>query len=226
MTRQVRSRQVALDELVHRFRPAAGDPAGALVLLHGRGVDENDLFPLLDLLDPERRLAAFTPRAPLQPPGHTGNHWYVVERVGYPEPQTFASTYERLDSWLASVADATGVPAERTILGGFSQGGVMSYAMGLGAGRPVPAAILALSCFVPTVEGWQADFDGRGKLPVYHAHGTADPIIPVDFGRQARERLEGRVRLTYREHPGGHSIDPRSFGEMAEFVAVAVGSGG
>jgi phospholipase/carboxylesterase len=214
---------MALDDLVHRFRPAAGDPAGVLVLMHGRGVDEHDLFPLLDLLDPEQRLAAFTPRAPLQPPGHTGNHWYVVKRVGHPDRETFDSTYRRLDGWLASVAEETGVPPERTVLGGFSQGGVMSYAMGLGRGRPVPAAILALSCFVPTVEGWQPDLDSRAQLPVYGAHGQADPVIPVDFGRAARELLEGRVKLTYREHPGGHTIDPRRFGEMREWIAEALG---
>jgi len=191
------------------------------VLLHGRGVDENDLFPLCDLLDPSQRLAAFTPRAPLRPPGHTGNHWYVVERVGYPDRSTFEETYARLGAWLGAVAEETGVPMARTVLGGFSQGGVMSYAMGLGAGRPRPAAIIALSCFVPVVEGWEADLGGRSDLPVLHAHGVADPIIPIEFGRQARELLEGKVDLTYREHPGGHTIDPRAFDEMRSFAAAA-----
>jgi phospholipase/carboxylesterase len=213
---------MALDDLVHRFRPPAGDPAGALVLLQGRGVDENDLFGLLDLLDPERRLAGFTPRAPLTPPGHTGNHWYVVERVGFPDPDTFASSYARLGGWLDSVAEEVGVSPDRVVIAGFSQGGVMSYATGLGPGRPPPAAIVALSSFVPTVDGWQPDFAGRADLPVHHAHGTQDPIIPVEFGRQARELLEGRVDLTYREHPGGHNIDPRSFDELRSFVERAV----
>ncbi len=77
------------EELVHRLREPAGDPAGALVLNHGRGADENDLFPLLDELDPERRLLGVTTGAPLTdiPPG--GRHWYVVPRVGYPDPETF-----------------------------------------------------------------------------------------------------------------------------------------
>jgi phospholipase/carboxylesterase len=213
---------MALDDLVHRSRPAAGEPEGALVLLHGRGVDENDLFPLLDLIDPDRRLAGFTPRAPLTPPGHMGNHWYVVERVGFPDPATFAPAYERLGGWLDSVVAETGIEPGRLVLGGFSQGGVMSYAAGLGTGRPVPAAIFALSSFVPTVEGWEPDFAGRSELPVYHSHGSGDPIIPVEFGRQAAEMLEGKVDLTYREHPGGHNIDPRSFDELREFVGRAI----
>jgi phospholipase/carboxylesterase len=211
-----------LDDLVHRRRPAEGQPAGALVLMHGRGIDEHDLFPLLDLLDPERRLEGFTPRAPLQPPGHTGNHWYVVDRVGFPDHDTFTSTYGLLGSWLEGVAAETGVPPERTVLGGFSQGGVMAYAMGLGPGRPRPAAIVAVSCFVPRVEGWEPDFTDRADMPVYHSHGAADPIIGVEFGHQARDLLQGKVDLTYREHPGGHTIDPRSFDEMRKIVTTAV----
>jgi phospholipase/carboxylesterase len=211
-----------LDDLVHRRRPADGDPAGALALLHGRGVDEHDLFPLLDLLDPERRLEGFTPRAPLQPPGHTGNHWYVVERIGFPDSETFLSTCALLDQWLGALTEETGIPPERTVLAGFSQGGVMSYAMGLGAERSRPAAILALSCFVPNVEGWAPDFSDRAELPVYHAHGVNDPVIPVDFGRRTRDLLQDRVALTYHEHPGGHTIDPRSFDELREFVQAAI----
>ena len=62
---------MALDALE---RPAQGESAGSLVLLHGRGADERDLYPLLDALDPERRLRGLTPRAPLAlPPG--GRHW-------------------------------------------------------------------------------------------------------------------------------------------------------
>ena len=79
-----------LEVLDHLVRPAAGEPEGALVLLHGRGVTEHDLFPLLDLLDPDRRLVGYAPGGPLAlPPG--GRHWYVVPRVGYPDPDTFFS---------------------------------------------------------------------------------------------------------------------------------------
>jgi phospholipase/carboxylesterase len=211
-----------MTELVHAIRPAAGEPEGALVLMHGRGADEHDLAPFLDLLDPQRRLVGVTPGGPLfLPPG--GRHWYVVPRVGFPDPDTFRASYELLQR---DVPELTGVPWERTILGGFSQGSVMAYALGLGAGRPLPAGVLALSGFVPTVEGWQLDLEGRDRVPVYVGHGVNDPIISVDFARLARELLEGRVDLTYREHPGGHSIDPRSFDEIREWVARAVSAAG
>ena len=156
-------------------RPAAGDAAGALVLLHGRGADEQDLFPLLDAIDPERRLHGYTPRAPLALPP-SGAHWYAVPRVGYPDPETFAHGFGELTAWL----DALPFPAERTFLGGFSQGAVMSYAAGLGAGRPRPAALAALSGFLPVVESWSLDAT-LPFPPVYAAHGTHDPVIPVEF---------------------------------------------
>jgi phospholipase/carboxylesterase len=205
-------------QLVHRLRPAAGQPRGALVLLHGRGADENDLHPLLDLLDPKRRLVGLTPGGPLfLPPG--GRHWYVVPRIGYPDRDTFTDSYELL---AREVPELTGVPWEHTIVGGFSQGAVMAYALGLGAGRPSPAGIVAMSSFIPTVEGWSADLDRPG-LPVWIAHGRRDPVIGVEFGRAAREALStAPVDLTYHEHEGGHHVDPRLLAELPGWVDRAV----
>jgi len=217
---------MALDDVEYLSRPAAGEPAGTLILTHGRGVDESDLLPLADLLDPEGSLAVFAPGGPHRLPGHPGKHWYVVERVGFPEPESFRAAYDLLGDWLGSVSEETGIPPERTVLAGFSQGGVMSFALGLGSERPVPAGIVDLSGFVPTVEGWEPDLDSRAELPVYVAHGTADPVISVEFARQARELLEGRVDLTYREHPGGHTIDPRAFEELQLFVKGALRESG
>jgi phospholipase/carboxylesterase len=188
--------------LAQRVRPAAGEPAGALVLLHGRGADEHDLFRLLDLLDPQRRLLGLTAGGPLAlPPG--GKHWYVVPRVGFPDPDTFAASYAELEAFLAG----SGVPIDRTVLGGFSQGTVMSWALALGPQRPAPAGVIALSGFIPTVPGWE--FPGR-PIRAAIGHGSLDPVIPVEFGREARDRMEAAgADVTYHESPIGHQIDPR-----------------
>jgi phospholipase/carboxylesterase len=188
------------------------------VLLHGRGVDENDLFPLLDALDPEARLLGVTPRAPLRlPPG--GNHWYAVQRVGFPDRRTFAATHPVLAGWLDALLAEHGLSHDRLVLGGFSQGGVMSYATGLGRGRPRPAGIVALSCFVPTVEGFEVDLSGLDGYPVAIGHGTFDPIIGVEFGHDARDRLTAAgADVTWRESPMPHSVDPRFVGELAGWV--------
>ncbi len=197
-------------------RPAAGEPEGALVLLHGRGADERDLFPLVDALDPDRRLHGYTPRAPLSlPPG--GAHWYAVPRVGYPDPETFAAGFGALTEWF----DALPFPAERIVLGGFSQGAVMSHALGIGQGRPRTAALLALSGFIPEVDGWQPDLESPFQ-PIGIVHGTYDPVIPVEFGRRARDVLDAAgADVLYREYPIEHWIDPQAIELLRTLVAPA-----
>jgi phospholipase/carboxylesterase len=184
------------------------------VLFHGRGSDEHDLVPLLDMLDPERRLLGITPRGPLSlPPG--GAHWYAVARVGFPERDTFLATYALAGGWLDSALAEHGVEIGRTVLGGFSQGAVMSYALGLGAGRPAPAGILALSGFMPTVDGFELDLTGREGFPVAIGHGTGDPVIGVEWGRDARDRLTAAgAAVTYREYPLPHMVDPGFLDEL------------
>jgi phospholipase/carboxylesterase len=203
-------------ELVNLVRPAAGEPEGALVLLHGRGTSEHDLFPLLDALDPERRLLGVTPRAPYSmPPG--GAHWYgPVLRVGYPNPETFYATYALLGDWL----ERLGQPLERTVIGGFSQGAVMSHALALGPGRRAPAGLIALSGFMPRVDGFELDLDDRAGFPVAIGHGTHDPIIGVEWGHEARDRLEtAGADVLWRESPMPHSVDPAFVDELRGWVA-------
>lgn len=213
------------DSLVHRVRPARGTPEGAIVLLHGRGADEQDLFGFLDILDPEQRMVGVTPGGPLfLAPG--GRHWYVVPRVGFPDPETFAASFGLLDGFLEAIATATGVPPGRTLLGGFSQGAVMAYALGLGRGRPTPAGIVALSGFIPSVSGWEADLQRPG-LPVWIAHGRNDPVISVDFARDARTRLEeAGLPLVYHETEAAHHVDPRVLAELPGWVSSAVAASG
>jgi phospholipase/carboxylesterase len=192
-------------------RPAA-DPAradGLLVLHHGRGTDEHDLLPLADALDPQQRLHVVTPRAPLTLPGWSGHHWYVVPRVGYPDPQTFVASYALLADFHDELWQRTGIAPERTVLGGFSMGSVMSYALSLGHDRPAPAGVLAFSGFIPTVEGWTPSFGDRPMLRAFVRHGTEDPVIDIAFARDARERLlAGGLEVDYGEFAGGHAIPP------------------
>jgi phospholipase/carboxylesterase len=197
--------------VIVRERPAAGESIGALVLLHGRGADENDLFPLLDVLDPDRRFDGYTPRGPLYlPPG--GAHWYFVPRVGYPDPPTFHDSYREACEWLDSL------PHERVVLGGFSQGCVMSLALGLGSDRPRPAAITAFSGFIPVVDGWTLDTE-RPLPPVALGHGTLDPVIPVEFGRRARDiLLAAGADLLYAEYALPHTLDPAFVGRVRDWL--------
>jgi phospholipase/carboxylesterase len=206
--------------LVHLVRePADGATGGGtLVLLHGRGTDEHDLFGLFDVLDPQRRLRGITVGAPLRLPGAPGKHWYVVSRVGFPHAETFGHSYAALQALLD---EELGLDWERTVIGGFSQGTAMSYALGLGSGRPRPAGILALSGFIPTVEGWEADLDSRRGLPVLIAHGSMDPVIEVGFAQRARDLLTGAgLDVEYHETPMPHTIDPRVLPDIQRWLAA------
>ena len=99
------------------------------------------------------------------------------------------------------------------MIGGFSMGAVMSYAVALGAGRPSPRALLAFSGFIPTVDGWSPELGGRAGLPVFIHHGRNDPVISVEFARHA-QRAADRPRSTveYLETDAGHWIPPEAVG--------------
>jgi phospholipase/carboxylesterase len=196
-------------------RPAAGDPDGALVLIHGRGASEHDLLPLLDALDPERRLHGYCPRGPLSLP-LGGAHWYAVPRVGYPDPSTFAEGFAAIAGFVDSLS------YERVVIGGFSQGAVMSFAVSLGIGRPRPAAVIGFSGFIPEVAGWELDTIGPFP-PIAIGHGTYDPIIPIEFAHRALARLEEvGATVLYRESPLDHAIDPAFVAELQPWLRAAV----
>jgi phospholipase/carboxylesterase len=198
-----------MSPLTFRERPAAGAPTGLLVLHHGRGTNELDLLPLGDVLDPQRRLHVVTPRGPLTLPGSPGYHWYVVPRVGYPDPETFHAAFAALAAFHDELWERTGIGPERTILGGFSMGSVMSYSLALAATRAAPAGILAFSGFVPTVDGWEPSFPGREGTRAFIAHGRRDPIMDVAFARRARDVLQdGGLAVEYHESDAAHFIDP------------------
>jgi phospholipase/carboxylesterase len=209
--------------LVYQERPAAGEPTGLLVLHHGRGTDELDLLGLADVLDPERRLHVVTPRGPLTLPGWPGYHWYAVPQVGYPDPDTFWAAFTALADFHDELWERTGVGPDRTVLGGFSMGSVMSYSLGLAGNRPAPAGILAFSGFIPTVEGWEPSLADRQQLPVFIAHGRSDPIMDVEFGRRARELLEaGGLSVEYHKSDVAHQIDPANVPAAVEWLRATL----
>ena len=215
-----------MSELSFHERRAAGEPRGLLVLHHGRGTDELDLLALGEALDPARRLHLAMPRAPLALPGSPGYHWYLVPRVGHPDPDTFAAARRLLAQLHDELWQRTGIAPEQTVLGGFSMGAVMSYALGLDAGRPAPAGIMALSGFIPTVEGWTPDLEQRRDVPVFVAHGRRDQVIDVGFAREAVQRLrDAGLAVEYRESEAAHHIDPREIPAAGQWLADRLDAG-
>ena len=212
-----------MSTLTYSERPANGAPEGLLVLHHGRGADEQDLLSLGDVLDPQRRLHVATPRAPLQLPGWPGYHWYVVPKVGFPDPETFRAAYDALSRFHDETWERTGTTPAQTVFGGFSMGSVMSYSLGLGPDRPAPAGIMAFSGFIPTVEGWTASLADRQDTEVFIAHGRRDPVMDVQFARTANDRLTaGGLQVSYHESDAAHHIDPAHLSAAAGWLQAAV----
>jgi len=101
---------------------------------------------------------------------------------------------------------------------------MMSYALGLGAERQRPAGIIALSGFVPTVDGLELDLE-RPLPPIAIGHGTYDPVIGVEWGRRAKKLLEdGGADVLYREYPLPHAVDPRFLEELQPWLREATRS--
>jgi phospholipase/carboxylesterase len=208
-----------MSTLVYAERPAAGEPDGLLFLQHGRGADEHDLLGLADALDPQRRLHVVCPRAPFVLEGAPGYHWYVVRQVGKPDAETAREGRRRLETFHDETWARLGIPAERSVIGGFSQGCVMSYVTALDHDRPRPAGILALSGFLPEVDDWRPDLTDRTGLPVLVAHGTADPVIDVAFAHAATDWLRAAgLAVDAFETGVGHTIDPATIPAIATWL--------
>ncbi len=217
----------ALDDLgrsglIYEERPAKGEPAGLLVLHHGRGADERDLLGLADVLDPLQRLHVVTPRAPLTLPGWPGHHWYVVPRVGHPDHDTFHASRAALADLHDQLWERTGITPERTVFGGFSMGSVMSYTMAFDPERPAVAGALIFSGFMPSVHDWTPDLHRPTRTFV--AHGRNDPVMEVGFGRRARDLLEAAtIEVDYHESDAAHHIDPAHVPAAVTWVSGTLG---
>ena len=164
---------------------------------------------------PNAGLHGVTPRAPLAlPPG--GAHWYRLGGIPTPEPESFWPSFTAL----AELLD--GLP-QPIVLGGFSQGTAMSWALGLGRGPAKrPLTIIALSGFIPDVEGLEIDVWDLDGYPVAIAHGTLDPVIPVDWGRAARDLLVAAgAEVAFHESLVPHTIDPEVIPVLRGFLAAS-----
>jgi len=161
----------------------------------------------IDVEWPVMSLSVLNEHRAVDPEGDEHGYLWIAARIGTAVRERYGSA--ALAAFHDALWERTGLGAERTVLGGFSMGSVMSHALGLGPDRPAPAGILALSGFVPQVEGWRPDLGSRTGTRAFVAHGRNDPVIEVGFGRRARELLEaGGLDVEYHEGDGGHQVDP------------------
>lgn len=185
-------------------------PQGLIVLLHGWGANAQDLAPLASMLGlPEFQF--LFPNAPFPhpyaPPGSL--MWYDLEKR---DAQQLAASRQQLLDWLGTLAQETGVPSERTILGGFSQGGAMTLEVGLSL--PLAALVVLSGYLHPRTQS-----DAASAAPIFMAHGRQDPVVPLTAAQQAKESLIAMgVALEYQEFDMGHEIRPEVLSLLRDFV--------
>ncbi len=204
--------------LVHNVAAPNSDlhpPFPALILLHGRGTNEDDLLGLAPHLDP--RLLVVSARAPFQFP-YGGWTWYDILEVGSPHPQQFAESYDRIVQLLADVKQHYPVDPQKMFFLGFSMGTVMSYAISLTKPREV-AGVVAHSGYIPENTSLTFAWNGLKDTSFFVAHGIDDPVIPIQFGRRASELLtKANANLTYREYPIAHQISEESLKDLSGWL--------
>ena len=215
--------QTIQSSLVHKIAPVSTDrkgPQPVLILLHGRGANEDDLLGLTPYFDP--RFLVIAARAPLEF-SYGGYTWYETLSVGTPEPSQFGESYARLVQFIDDVRRHYPVDPDRVFLLGFSMGAVMSYAYALTRPESVHS-IVAHSGYIPEdtplVFQWNK-LHGKG---FFVAHGEFDPVIEKSFARRAKQLLaETEADLEYKEYPIPHTMSENSVGDISSWLRIRMG---
>jgi len=194
--------------------------APALILLHGRGTNEDDLLGLAEYLD--ERLFIISARAPF-PFAHGGGYvWYDIEEVGVPEPKMFAESYRKIAQLGDDCKAGYPIDPSKIFFSGFSMGAVMAYTIALTRPESV-AGVVANSGYVPESTELKFEWSQLKGKPFFVSHGKYDPVIPVSFGQRAKELLDrAGASLTYREYDMGHQISEESLNDMMQWLTKRI----
>jgi phospholipase/carboxylesterase len=161
-----------------------------LFLLHGWSSEQHHLAAYVPLVDPDQHFTAICPRAPLDLPTGDGASWY--DRVdSEPVAESFLAALDLVEQLVSDKSESYGIPLERCVIGGFSQGGFLALAAALRVGAPRLGGVWAMCCAMPEVEGLELDLapgSGAGR-PALIQVGELDPIMPPERGRAAAASL-------------------------------------
>jgi phospholipase/carboxylesterase len=219
------ARTLSLKHLIQEPREQADARPPLLLLLHGVGSNEADLFGLAPFLD--GRFIVVSARAPVvMGPGSYG--WFNIEFT----PEGLVADIDQakrslalLPGFIDELIEAYGADERRIYLAGFSQGAMMSFALLLTHPEKV-SGVAAMSGRLPEqVLGHSLDKKALAGTPVIITHGSYDPVLPVEHARAAREYLEALpVELTYREYPMGHEVSLESLNDVSAWLSHSLDS--
>jgi phospholipase/carboxylesterase len=204
-------------------RPGVG-PETTLVLLHGYGSNELDLMGLAPYLDP--RLRVVSVRAPLTM-GMGSYAWFELNfhETGLTHDSGEAiAALRRVAGFLDELTEHLHSSPDRVILGGFSQGAALAAAVSLTEPEKVAATVALSGLLFPEAPALEAPPE-RLTHPFFVAHGTLDPVVPVQEGRRLRDHLEALgVRHEYHEYLMAHQISDEVLGDLSVWLATRLGT--
>jgi phospholipase/carboxylesterase len=208
--------------LTHKLAPfhrSDKPPYPALILLHGRGSNEDDLLGLTPYLDP--RLFTISVRAPFPFP-FGGFTWYDLQEVGAPDETGFSESYDRIVSFLDGAKKEYPIDPNRIFLLGFSMGSVMCFALSLTRPEEI-RGVIAHSGYIPEQSSLSLRMKNLEKTGFFVAHGTVDPVIPIKFGRRANELLsQSNAQFVYKEYPIGHQVSEESLRDLTDWLHASL----
>jgi phospholipase/carboxylesterase len=190
-----------------------------LLLLHGYGANEDDLFSLAPYLD--ERFMIVSARAPnmLQPMSYAWFNLGFTPQGIIVNPEEVESSRRTIHKFLGEIVKAYECDPNAVYLMGFSQGAMMSLAVALTYPGSAAGVVAMSGRVLPQLLQLVADKEALTGLPIFVAHGSRDMLIPINSGREARAKLsELPVELTYREYDMGHEISYDSLKDIAEWL--------
>lgn len=203
-----------------------GDTVATVVWLHGLGADGHDFVPFVQEMGLLRMGVRFVfPQAPVRPVTLNGGlpmrAWYdlVNPEFGTREDAAGISASSLAIVALLKEEMNRGIPAERIVLAGFSQGGAIALHIGLRLPYPL-AGLIGLSTYLPLVDTLDAEFaPGNEGLPVFSGHGSYDPLIPIALGEIARERLESKgIALESHNYAVEHGVTMEEMVDIRDWL--------
>ena len=200
--------------LEHIIRPSSlADNAPLIIMLHGYGSDENDLFSFASELSEELFIISVKAPYAMQP---FGNAWYAInfdaEKGKWSDNEQAIKSRDLIAKFIDEACDAYPVNKDNVTLLGFSQGTILSYAVALTYPEKIKN-IVALSGYInPDIIPETFDKTKLSHLDFYCSHGSVDQVIPVEWARQSAKILESlNVKHQYSEFPVGHGVAPQNF---------------
>jgi phospholipase/carboxylesterase len=209
-------------------------PRASIIWLHGLGADGHDFEPLIPQLDIVDRLGVrvVLPHAPHRPvtinAGMVMPAWYDIPAADFSRGQDIEGIRDSEQQLCALIERevSLGIPTVRILLAGFSQGGAVALHTGLRYPEPL-AGILALSTYLPLAARLEAEMSAANRaIPIMMAHGTHDPVVPLQLAEQSRDRLQqAGYHIDWHTYVMSHAVYPEEIEDVRRWLVQCLGKG-